>query len=114
MLIWVSYLSFSWTYAFSAVKAALRFAFASLCFERAWNLMKLGMAIAARMPMIATTIISSIRVKPFIIFFTRVLLGVGSGNGGFLPPNLRGMLQGKGRRAQLLLRGRAGAACPAR
>src|ERR1700693_2639999 len=43
---------------------ALRFAFASLCFDRAWNWMKFGMAIAARMPMIATTIISSIRVKP--------------------------------------------------
>src|SRR5438067_8414212 len=45
------------------------FAFASLCFERAWNLTKFGMAMAARMPMIATTIISSIRVKPFMIFF---------------------------------------------
>src|SRR5436853_387941 len=51
--------------AFSAVNNALRFAFASLCFDRAWNLMKFGIAIAARMPMIATTIISSIRVKPF-------------------------------------------------
>ena len=58
-------------YAFSAVKAAFRFAFASLCFERAWNLMKLGMAIAARMPMIATTIISSISVKPLASFFMR-------------------------------------------
>jgi len=34
-------------------KTALRFAFASLCFDRAWNLMKFGFAIAARMPMIA-------------------------------------------------------------
>src|SRR6266404_2635861 len=57
--------SFSWKNAFCAVKTALRFAFASLCFDRAWNLMKFGIAIAARMPMIATTIISSISVKPF-------------------------------------------------
>ena len=57
-------------YAFSAVKEALRFAFASLCFDRAWNLMKFGMAMAARMPMIATTIISSIRVKPLLGFVT--------------------------------------------
>src|SRR5437588_9047210 len=51
-----------------AVNEALRFAFASLCFERAWNLMKFGIAIAARMPMIATTIISSIRVKPRLAY----------------------------------------------
>src|SRR5438067_4021731 len=55
--------------ALSAVNNALRFAFASLCFDRAWNLMKFGIAIAARMPMIATTIISSIRVKPFCSLF---------------------------------------------
>jgi hypothetical protein len=30
---------------------------------RAWNFTKFGIAIAARMPMIATTIINSIRVK---------------------------------------------------
>src|SRR2546421_11388574 len=52
-----------------AVNEALRFAFASLCLDRAWNLMKFGIAIAARMPMIATTIISSIRVKPFCSLF---------------------------------------------
>src|SRR5438105_15883701 len=63
-------------YAFSAVKAALRFAFASLCLERAWNLMKFGIAIAARMPMIATTIISSIRVKPLASFFMVFILRV--------------------------------------
>src|SRR6266850_3223804 len=57
--------SFSWKNAFCAVNTALRFAFASLCFDRAWNLMKFGIAIAARMPMIATTIINSISVKPF-------------------------------------------------
>src|SRR5687767_3554421 len=34
------------------------------------------MAMAARMPMIATTIISSIRVKPFWTFFIRELLWV--------------------------------------
>src|SRR6266404_8457735 len=61
--------SFSWKNAFCAVKTALRFAFASLCFDRAWNLMKFGIAIAARMPMIATTIISSISVKPFCTSF---------------------------------------------
>src|SRR5258708_33935075 len=58
-------------YAFSAVKAAFKFALASLCLERAWNLMKLGMAMAARMPMIATTIISSMRVKPLARVFMK-------------------------------------------
>src|SRR5436305_4158250 len=67
--------SFSAEKAFCAVNIAFRFAFASLCFERAWNLTKFGMAMAARMPMIATTIISSIRVKPFIIFFMRYSFG---------------------------------------
>ena len=52
-----------------AVNEAFRLAFASLCLERAWNLMKFGIAIAARMPMIATTIISSMRVKPLRRFF---------------------------------------------
>src|SRR6266404_1439892 len=65
--------SFSWKKAFCAVKTALRFAFASLCFARAWNLMKFGIAIDARMPMIATTIISSISVKPF---WTSFFIGV--------------------------------------
>src|SRR3982750_1147742 len=65
----VENLSFSAAYAFWAVNIALVFAFASLCFERAWNFVKFGMAIAARMPMIATTIISSMSVKPFMIFF---------------------------------------------
>src|SRR5947199_5984559 len=51
-----------------AVNEAFRLAFASLCLDRAWNLMKFGIAIAARMPMIATTIISSISVKPFCSF----------------------------------------------
>ena len=69
MLIRALYWSFSWMYAFSAVNAAFRFALASLCFERAWNLMKFGMAMAARMPMIATTIISSMRVKPLASLF---------------------------------------------
>src|ERR1700704_1372463 len=45
---------------------AFKLAFASDCLERAWNLMKFGMAIAARMPMMATTIISSMRVKPLL------------------------------------------------
>src|SRR5712671_284595 len=72
----VEYLSFSWKYAFMAVNEAFRFAFASLCFDRAWNLMKFGIAIAARMPMIATTIISSMSVKPFCSFFIVVLLGL--------------------------------------
>src|SRR5436305_13976553 len=66
--------SFSAEKAFCAVNIAFRFAFASLCFERAWNLTKFGMAMAARMPMMATTIISSMRVKPFMIFFIGLVL----------------------------------------
>src|SRR5438067_2428511 len=61
-----------------AVNEALRFAFASLCFDRAWNLMKFGIAIAARMPMIATTIISSMSVKPFWTSFFIGFSGVDS------------------------------------
>src|SRR5438270_5180609 len=38
--------------------------------------MKFGIAIAARMPMIATTIISSIRVKPLASFFMVFILRV--------------------------------------
>ena len=49
------------------VKKPFKFDLASPCFERAWNLMKFGIAIAARMPMIATTIISSIKVKPALL-----------------------------------------------
>src|SRR5450759_2437291 len=46
---------------------APRLALASDCFDFAWNLRKFGIAMAARMPMIATTIISSIRVNPFLL-----------------------------------------------
>src|SRR5882672_4870635 len=41
---------------------------------RAWTLAYAGMAIAARMPMIATTIINSIRVKPFCTAFMEMFL----------------------------------------
>src|SRR5712672_3001798 len=85
--------SFSWKKAFMAVNEAFRFAFASLCFDRAWNLMKLGIAIAARMPMIATTIISSMSVKPFCSFFIVVLLGLAN----------RVQKQGRGRAAEDLI-----------
>src|SRR3954471_15518308 len=79
-------LSFSAENAFCAVNIALRFAFASLCLDRAWNLTKFGMAMAARMPMMATTIISSIRVKPFIILFIRAPLGVRCGGSATTAP----------------------------
>src|SRR5437868_3692744 len=46
------------------VKSVLRLALASDCLARAWKRRKFGMAMAARMPMIATTIINSIKVKP--------------------------------------------------
>src|SRR5258708_2835195 len=39
------------------------------CFERCIAVSRFGIAIAARMPMIATTISSSIRVKPFCFLF---------------------------------------------
>lgn len=39
--------------------------------------MKLGMAMAARMPMIATTIMSSMRVKPFSFLAMRLVLLLG-------------------------------------
>src|SRR5579859_7079194 len=49
---------------FSLVKSPPRPAFASACFPLHWKRRKFGTAMAARMPMIATTIISSMRVKP--------------------------------------------------
>src|SRR2546427_12584294 len=44
------------------------------CFERCMAVSRFGMAMAARMPMIATTISSSIRVKPFWFLLIHVLL----------------------------------------
>jgi len=41
----------------------------SLYLARSWYFMKFGMAMAARMPMIATTIMSSTSVKPLAIVF---------------------------------------------
>ncbi len=41
-----------------------------------WKRRKFGMAIAARIPMIATTIISSIRVKPFLLLLRSLRIGV--------------------------------------
>jgi hypothetical protein len=46
--------------------------------------MKLGMAIAARMPMMATTIMSSMRVKPLVSFFICFLQCESTGRRG--PP----------------------------
>src|SRR6185436_6786050 len=46
----VEYAFFSWKTDFSAVNAALSRILHSDCFERAWNFMKFGTAIAARMP----------------------------------------------------------------
>src|SRR5438093_7203310 len=47
------------------------------CFERCMAVSRFGMAMAARMPMIATTISSSIRVKPFWFLLIHVLLWFG-------------------------------------
>src|SRR6267378_7672261 len=47
------------------------------CFDRCIAVSRFGMAIAARMPMIATTISSSIRVKPFWFLLIHVLLWFG-------------------------------------
>src|ERR1051326_1236773 len=44
------------------------------CFDRCMAVSRFGIAIAARMPMIATTISSSIRVKPFCFLVIHVLL----------------------------------------
>src|SRR5258706_10351437 len=47
-------------------------AFVLPSFARFCMATKLGIAMAARMPIITTTIISSIRVKPFCPFFTLI------------------------------------------
>jgi hypothetical protein len=52
-------------YPSSATRIAERFDLASLALERSWKRRKFGIAIAARIPMIATTIMSSMRVKPW-------------------------------------------------
>src|SRR3569623_2385562 len=54
---------------FAAFAILFRFNDASVVLPRFMYSRKAGMATAARMPMIATTIISSIRVKPFSVFF---------------------------------------------
>jgi hypothetical protein len=46
------------------VRIAARLVFASPVLLRSWNCRKFGMAMAARIPMMATTIISSMSVKP--------------------------------------------------
>src|SRR5947209_18666247 len=47
------------------------------CFDRCMAVSRFGIAMAARMPMIATTIRSSIRVKPFCFLVIHVLLDAG-------------------------------------
>src|ERR1700737_4506911 len=44
------------------------------CFDRCMAVSRFGMAMAARMPMIATTISSSMRVKPFCFLDMKILL----------------------------------------
>src|ERR1051325_563856 len=58
--VFVSVARASHAVAMVRISAIVRF-----CFERCIAVSRFGMAIAARMPMIATTISSSIRVKPF-------------------------------------------------
>ena len=58
-----------WRSASSDLKMALDVGLELADLERSWYRMKFGMAMAARMPMIATTIMSSIRVKPLADFF---------------------------------------------
>src|SRR2546426_7391292 len=62
------------------------------CFERCMAVSRFGMAMAARMPMIATTISSSIRVKPFWFLLIHVLLGFGH------PPVAQRVYQPRGMR----------------
>src|SRR5690242_20598868 len=62
---------------------------ASTVFERRLYFMKAGMATAAWMPMIATTIISSIRVKPRAAVLLSFLIIVSSSSSGSLVLVLR-------------------------
>ena len=48
------------------MRIAARFVLPSLDFAFSWNRRKFGIAIAARIPMMATTIISSMSVKPLL------------------------------------------------
>src|SRR5215470_6647676 len=59
-----TYPPYSAKYDSSAVRIAARFVLPSLDFAFSWKRRKFGMAMAARMPMMATTIISSMSVKP--------------------------------------------------
>jgi hypothetical protein len=56
---------------------AARFVLPSPALAFSWKRMKLGMAMAARIPMMATTIISSMSVKPPRRFLRRMLFMVG-------------------------------------
>ena len=56
------------------------FTLPSELFDLSWKRRKFGIAMAARIPMIATTIMSSMRVKPFLdlrmsLLIVCVLLG---------------------------------------
>src|SRR6476659_6632074 len=68
------YLLVSVARASHAVAIVRMSAIVLFCFDRCMAVRRFGMAIAARMPMIATTISSSMRVKPFCLLVIDVLL----------------------------------------
>src|SRR5215212_2905838 len=68
------YLLVSVARASHAVAIVRMSAIVLFCFDRCIAVRRFGIAIAARMPMIATTISSSISVKPFWFLFINVLL----------------------------------------
>ena len=70
----VGYLLLSTAYASTAVASARMSDIVRFCLPRCTAFSRLGMAIAARMPMIAMTIRSSIRVKPDSRFFIFLVL----------------------------------------
>src|SRR6185369_3407650 len=70
LYLFVSVARASHAVAIERMSAMVRF-----CFDRCIAVSRFGMAMAARMPMIATTISSSMRVKPFCFLVMKLLLG---------------------------------------
>src|SRR3954466_859273 len=68
------YLLTSVARASQAVAIVRMSAIVLFCFDRCIAVRRFGIAIAARMPMIATTISSSMRVKPFCFLVIEFLL----------------------------------------
>src|SRR5947199_1767136 len=97
------------SYASSAVIRLRRSDFIEARYALSFVFANFGIAIAARMPMITTTIKSSISVKPFLVLITGLLNSVGDGESRPSSPQRR---DGSLHRNHVLWQGRYQKSCP--